>query len=185
VADCKKPKWKDVKSILVKKNKSELLTLVADLYSSNAENKSFINSRYAIGGKTLEPYKNIITESLYPDVCKNKPVRISTGKKAISNYFKATKDKFGKLELMVYFFETGNKFTLDYGDINENFYISLELMFENILSELKRQSADMQNSYHPRLESVISSARNIGWGYYDEISAMFNEYESELTLVDK
>ncbi len=81
----KKPTWKDVKSILVKKENTELLKLIADLYSSSAENKSFIHSRYAVGGKTLEPYRATITESLYPDVYKNKPIRLSVGKKAISD----------------------------------------------------------------------------------------------------
>ncbi|GBE00930.1 hypothetical protein BMS3Abin08_00354 [bacterium BMS3Abin08] len=165
--------------ILVDKEKSELLKLIADLYSHSAENKSFIHSRYSVGGQTLEPYRSIISESLYPDVYKKQPIRLSIGKKAISDYFKATKDKAGRLELMVRYLETGNKFTVEFGDIDEQFYSSLESMFERILAVLRKQSADVQEKYFSRLEDVVSSARNIGWGYYDYISDIFSEYESQ------
>jgi len=179
MADPKKPTWKDVKSILVEKEKSELLKLIADLYSFIAENKSFIHTRYSIGGQTLEPYRTIISESLYPDMYSNKPLRISVGKKAISDYFKATKNKAGHLELMVHYLETGNQFTVNCGDMDEQFYSSLESMFERILATLKKQSTDVQDKYFSRLKNVVSSARNIGWGYYDYISEIFSEYESE------
>ncbi len=179
MASSKKPNWQDVKAILVEKEKSELLKLIADLYSSNAENKSFINSRYAVGGQTLEPYRSIISESLYPDVYKNRPIKLSIGKKAISDYFKATKDTAGQLELMVHYLETGNQFTVDFGDIDEQFYSSLESMFERILAVLRKQSTDVQEKYFTRLENVVSSAKNIGWGYYDYISEIFGEYEAE------
>ena len=180
MASNKKPTWNDVKSILVKKEKSELLKLIADLYSSSTDNRSFIHSRYSVGGQTLEPYKSIISESLYPDVYNNKPIRLSRGKKAISDYFKATQDKEGQLELMIHYLETGNQFTLDLGDINEEFYSSLESMFERILDTLRVQSTDVQEKYFSRLENIVSSAKNIGWGYYDYISDIFSEYEIEL-----
>lgn len=53
----KKPPWKDVKSILIEKEKSELLKLIVDLYSSSAEKSSLLTLRSAVGGKILEPYR--------------------------------------------------------------------------------------------------------------------------------
>jgi hypothetical protein len=179
MASKKKPSWKDVKSILAEKEKPELLKLISDLYSSSSENKTFIHSRYSIGGQALEPYRSIISESLYPDVYKNKPIRLSIGKKAISDYFKASNDELGQLELMVHYLETGNQFTVDFGDIDEKFYSSLESMFERILSILRKQSTDVQEIYFSRLEDVVASAKIIGWGYYDYISDIFGEYEFE------
>ena len=52
-------------------------------------------------------------------------------------------------------------------------------MFERILSALKEQPTDVQEKYYSRLEDVVISARNIGWGYYDYIRALFDEYEIE------
>jgi hypothetical protein len=155
----KKPTWKDVKSILVEKEKSELLKLIADLYSSSAENRSFINARFSVGGQTLEPYRSIISESLYPDVYRNKPISLAKGKKAISDYFKAT---------------------ADFGDIDEQFYSSLELMFGNILDILRQKPTDIQKKYFTRLENVVSTAINIGWGYHDHISDILSQFEAEI-----
>ena len=108
---------------------------------------------------------------------KNKPVSLAAGKKAISDYFKASKDKAGQLELMVHYLESGNQFTVELGDINEQFYSSLESMFERIITVLQTQPTDVQVRYYSRLESVVSSARNIGWGYYDYISDLLGEFE--------
>ena len=179
MADKNKPTWNNIKSKLIEKDKSELLKLVSALYSLSSENRSFIHTKYSIGKKILEPYRSIISESLYPDVHKNKPVRLSVGRKAISDYFKATNDSTGKLELMVHYLEMGNQFTVDFGDIDEKFYSSLESMLERIVSSLREQSKETQDQYHPRLEKVVDSASNIGWGYYDYISDIFYEYEDE------
>jgi hypothetical protein len=175
----KKTTWKDVKAVLSEKDKAELLKLIADLYSSSSENRSFIQSRYSVGGESLEPYRSIISESLYPDVYKDRPIRLSVGKKAIADYFKATKDKAGQLELMVHYLECGNEFTVEFGDMDERFYASLESMFDRILKALRTEPTDVQAPYITRLESVVSSARNIGWGYYDYISDIFEEFVAE------
>ncbi|VFM99051.1 MAG: hypothetical protein BECKG1743D_GA0114223_103646 [Candidatus Kentron sp. G] len=180
MAEGKKPTWRDVKAILAQKEKPELLRLIADLYSSNAKNKTFIHARYALGKQPLEPYRNTISEAVYPDVYRNEPIRLSVGKKAISDYFKATKDKMGQIELMVHYLEMGNQFTVVYGDIDGPFYASLESMFGRIVAELRKQPLAVQEQYHTRLEDVVSAARNIGWGYYDYISDVLIDYESEL-----
>ena len=175
----KNPTWKDVKAVLAEKEKPELLKLIADLYSSSVDNRSFIHTRYSIGGKSLEPYRTIISESLYPDVYTNKQIRLSIGKRAISDYLKATKDKIGQLELMVHYLESGNQFTVDFGDIDERFYSSLESMFDRIIAALRKQPSNIQEQYLSRLEDVVVSARCIGWGYHDYISDVFGEYLSD------
>ena len=68
---------------------------------------------------------------------------------------------------MVHYLETGNQFTVEFGDIDEQFYSSLESMFGRILTELKKQPVDVQDKYFSRIEDVVFSTRNIGWGYYD------------------
>ncbi len=178
MAKDKAPKWASIKSILSGKKNTELLKLISDLYALSEENRRFVTSRYSVGFSNIQPYKKLISESLYPDVCENEPIKLAVGKKSISDYFKATKDKVGKLELMVYYLEVGNKFTLDYGDINESFYSSLESMLDKILSELQKQPKVINAQYLPRLRNVVESAKGMGWGYYDYISCELEDYES-------
>ena len=171
-----KKTWKDIKTTLLSKTDTEVMKLVKDLYALSEENKTFIHSRYNLGGDPLEPYKEIITEALYPDFNWNQPISLSTGRKAISDYYKSTKDKLGQIELMVHYLETGNQFTLDYGDIDEPFYASLERMFNRILNEIEKQPNNIQMKFLDRLQTVVISARDMGWGYYDYISEALIDY---------
>ena len=172
----KKTTWRDVKEVMSKKDKGELLKLVGDLYSLNKDNKVFIHSRFRIGKEQLEPYKKVISEAIYPDIYKNKSIKLSAGKKAISEYRKATKDTIGSIELMVHYLECGNQFTVNSGDIDEQFYSSLASMFKSILHALIKEPSEVQEHYFSRLERVVDSASDIGWGYYDYISDLLEEY---------
>ena len=172
----KQPSWTDVKSILVTKETAELLTLIKDLYGLNKNNKTFIETRYQVSKDVLERYKKIIADALYPDITKNKGVSLSAGRKAISDYKKAVNDPAGTIELMVHYLDMGNQFTLDYGDMYEEFYDSLVSMLELTLKLLITADASIQENYVPELQDIIHSARSMGWGYYDRMFELFIDY---------
>jgi len=172
----KKPSWSQVKAILAQQEPKEVLKLVGDLYRLSKDNRVFIESRFLTGEDALEHYKQVIADALYPDVYKNKPIRLSVGKKAISDYRKATGDDLGVLELMVHYLEQGNDFTAEYGDIDAQFYDSLCSMMDRILEMLTHQSSDVVDQYIPRLEQVVLRASGIGWGYHDYISGQWEEF---------
>ena len=172
--DNKKIAWNEVKKILSQKDSKELLHLVKDLYSLNQENKTFIQARYSLIDP-IKPYKEIIEQSLYPDPMSRKPISLSNGKKAISRYRKAVGDPKGVLELMVYYVECGNQLTVDYGDIDEQFYNSLESMFVEVLKILASSDEQTIDMYLPRLTTLVDKAEGIGWGYYDNMSEYLAE----------
>jgi len=96
--------------------------LVADLYRLSNENKTFLHTRFEVGDDPLGPYKQTIEKCMYPDVYGNSPIQVSKAKRAISSYSKALGDPIGEAELMTFFVECDNNFTLDFGDIDEAFY---------------------------------------------------------------
>ena len=146
---------------------------MADLYALNHENKNFIHARFSAGEDPLNSYKRIVENCLYPDVMENQPIGIAKAKKAISQYKKANGDQFGVVELMVSFVECGNKFTLDYGDIDEDFYYSLERMFGKAIIELKKLDEKAIEVFRPRLEQIVISSNGIGWGYHDTLADIY------------
>ncbi len=176
----KKPSWSQVKAILAQQEPKEVLKLVGDLYRLSKDNRVFIESRFLAGEDALEHYKQVIAQAVYPDIERGKPIRLSVGKKAISDYRKATGDDLGVLELMVHYLEQGNDFTAEYGDIDAQFYTSLESMLDQILELLTDQNMHVKNQYVPRLEQVVSRAKGIGWGYYDYISDRLEEFLAQL-----
>jgi hypothetical protein len=173
------PAWSSVKSALQNKTPLELLKIMADLYALNPQNKRFMAALISVNDEGIMPYKKIITQALYPDFSRNEDVQLAVGRKAIADYFKATKDKSGQLSLMLHFFETGNKCTLDYGDMYEGFYTSLEKMLDKILGMLKVLPEDVAAQYIPRIQASIFSVRGTGWGYYDYINQQFESFVQE------
>ncbi|MEK6742168.1 MAG: hypothetical protein AABZ15_01045 [Nitrospirota bacterium] len=167
--------WNDVKKALAGHGKTALLGLIADLYDYSAQNRNFLHARFSTGADPLKPYKKIIDDALFPDVMKNKPVRIADAKRAISDYKKAIGDQKGSLELMLFFVETGTAFTLDLGDMDENFYLALERMYKKAIDLLLTFDEDIVDAYYPRFEKLVSSSENIGWGYHDSLADIFYE----------
>ena len=93
----------------------------------------------------------------------------------IKTYEKATNDNEGTADLMIYYVECGNKFTLDYGDINEVFYEALIDMYEKAIKTVLKLSKTKQLPLRKRLKNIMESADGIGWGYYDELCHLYYE----------
>lgn len=77
---------------------------------------------------------------------------------------------------MVLYIKTGNQFTLDYGDMYEEFYNSLVTMFHSVLKLLVKEDPAIQEKLATELGDIVYSARNIGWGYYDDMADLLNDY---------
>jgi len=153
------------------KGKNELLTLIGDLYQLHDHNRSFIEARFRPSG-SLAAYKQRIDRALSPDLLDGEEVELGKGCRTISNYQKACGDTTGVLELMVYYVECGNGFTLAYGDINEEFYDSLLEMFARVIKQLIDADEQTVIDYLPRLYKIVEETKNIGWGYHDELGDM-------------
>jgi len=162
--------WKDIKTVLSQKSMPELLQLIRDLYALRPEVKDFIHARFLTSKANVAPHKKTIHQSLSPDVIHGEDLDLARGRKAIIDYKKATNDPVGTLELMVHYVECGNQFTVDYGDIDEEFYESLDAMFTQVVKTLQKSDETTVERFLPRLKAVVRQAEGIGWGYYDAIS---------------
>jgi hypothetical protein len=170
--------WSTLKSKLSKYNNIELLELIADLHSLSADNKRFIEAKVINNNDTIEKYRDIISKSINTDAPwkKSHQLSLKTAKKAISDYKKATGNIDGIIDLMIHYIECGTEFTCEFGDIDENFYYSLETMFSNVL-ELINKHKYCSEEITDRLNDIVESSGGIGWGYYDAIEEMWNEWQ--------
>lgn len=168
-----KTAWNDVKKAISGYDKAALVGLIADLYDFSDQNRNFLHARFSLGADPLKPYKKIIDDALFPDVMKNKPVRIADAKRAISDYTKAIGDQKGILELMLNFVEAGTAFTLDLGDMDESFYLALERMYKKAIKQLLTFDEYIIDAYYARFEKLVSSTKDIGWGYHDSLADIF------------
>jgi hypothetical protein len=170
----KKPTWIDVKKSLKDFDSSQFIELVKELYQLSNENKNFLHARFDGGSASLQNYKKIILDSLYEDVLDDN-FDFDKADNAIKTYAKAAKDNEGTADLMVYYVECGNKFTLDYGDIHEAFYDALIEMYEKAIKTVLKLPKNKQEPLRKRLKIIKESADGIGWGYYDDLCDLYHD----------
>jgi len=169
------PTWSDVKSKVVILDQKQLVQIVGELYRLSKENEEFLNVRFGVLDDPLAPFKKSIEESMYPDIYRDKPVQISKAKASIRRYSKASGDLTGEAELKTFFVECGNRYTLDYGDMYEEFYDAVNLMYREAINTILSLPQEQRGNFKERLRIIMESAKDIGWGYYDELREDYYE----------
>lgn len=174
------PTWRDVKSVVADWNEDQLRGLVHDLYRLNAGNAEFLHARLLAGSdaaQALEPFKKRIKHAVSPSEPWKRGVRLSEGRKAISDFKKANGNISNLLTLMVYYVQCGNDFTLEFGDIDEAFYDSLCSMVDQIKRLLIRENdVVLAAEFIPLLEMEFQRIDGqMGWGYPDEVGEQVSE----------
>ena len=170
-------KWSFIKAHFSLFQKNELINLLGELYQLNKENKYFISARCSeTCEEAIKPYRLLIKQLISPDIrYGDERIEKTKAKKAISDYWKASGDNNGKIDLMLYYVECGTEFTLTYGDIDESFYNSLSSMFSHAVNEIKKSPKnEALGDFIHRLRAIVNDAKNIGWGYGDDVSELFH-----------
>jgi hypothetical protein len=168
-----KQTWSAVKPAVAKLSNNELLSLVADLYRLSKQNQSFLHARYGDVGTAMEDCKKIIAECLYPDVQRDRPLQVAKAKKAVADFCKAVVDPGAHAELMLFFLEQGNAFTVEYGDIDAGFYETLLAMGHRAVQMISGLPKELHEPYKRRLAEIVRSSSGIGWGYHDELAQLY------------
>ena len=176
----KKQTWRDVNSVLQHWEEDRLIGLIQDLHKLSAANADFLNARLLgnDSAQSLEPYKKRIKQAISPAQPWKQDVQLREGRKAISDYKKASGDLRGGLSLMVCYIQCGNDFTLEFGDIDETFYNSLCSMLDQVKKQLiAGNDHTLAAEFIPLLEREFQRIDGqMGWGYPDE----FGEQVAEL-----
>jgi hypothetical protein len=172
----KKSAWAELKHQLTKFSQHELLALISELYSLSTDNKRFVEAKVINDDSIIEKYRAIINKNISTDTPwkKSQQLSLKTAKKAISDYKKATGNIIGTIDLMIEYVECGTDFTCAFGDIDENFYSSLELVFGESIKLMSKHGYN--DDFITRLSEVVNDANDIGWGYYDTINDMWQEW---------
>ena len=168
------PSWAGVKESITSLDTSKLIQLIASLYRLSKGNRDFLHARFSIGDDPIAPYKKVIEDCMFPDVFKNKPIQISTAKKAINEYSKAVGNAKGEAELMTYFVECGNQFTVEFGDIDEGFYDALLRMYTRAINKVLNLPEEEQHEFRERLKTIMMTSDRIGWGYHDGLCEQYH-----------
>ena len=75
---------------------------------------------------------------------------------------------------MIFYVETGVRYTNEFGDIHEQFYVSMENMFEQALKFIT--SNKLESKFQERCFQIVEDTANVGWGFHDQLSVIFENY---------
>jgi hypothetical protein len=145
-------------------DKKKLIELICDLYNKNKSVKEYLD--YYVNPneqETLKLYKARVREAFYP--IRGFNLKLAVGKKAISDFRKLKPSMDSLIDLMLYYVENGVEYTNEFGDIDEGFYSSLEIVFKNSLKLIDKGGLKAQ--YKSRVLEILQQSEEIGWGFPD------------------
>ncbi|MEO1610410.1 MAG: DUF6155 family protein [Pseudomonadota bacterium] len=164
--------WADVKASLQGFDRDDLQSLVKDLYAASKDNKAFLNARLNLGADQLQPYKDVISRWMKPDVTRNQLYSVAKAKKAITDYKKAIGTPSALAELSIFYCEEVFDF-LDFCSVDdEGYYTALMRMYAQAVKYVLQSETAEQAPFIDRLDELRSRARDIGWGVsydFDEL----------------
>lgn len=163
----------DIKKELIKLDKEKLVELVVDLYKKNKSVKELLDFYVNPNEKELFlKYKDKVYEAFYPK--RGDRFKLSDGKKAISDFKKLEASKELLSELMLFYAETGVKFTNEFGDIDEPFYNSIASVYSNALTLMNKES--ILDKFADRAKQIVEDTSGIGWGFHDELGDIYCQF---------
>jgi hypothetical protein len=166
----------DIKKELKKLDKDKLIDLVADLYKKNKSVKEFFDFYVNPNERELfEKYRDKVFEAFYPKRGFN--YKLKDGKQAISDFKKLGPSGDLLADLMLFYVETGVKFTNDFGDINESFYSSMESTYTATLKILRKEN--LLDKFSDRARKIVSDTKGIGWGFHDYLGVVHSDFYAD------
>lgn len=123
----------------------------------------------------MDDCKKTIAECLYPDALPDRPLQVAKAKKVVADFCKAVADPVPHADMMLFFVEQSNAFTVEYGDIDAGFYIALLTTARSAVQVIGRLPHEVQESFRERLAEIVRSSSGIGWGYHDELAHIHDD----------
>ena len=173
-----KPTWSDVKTKIADLDRAGLISLIQDMYAANKDTQIFLNSRFELGEDILQPYKEVISRWICPDVMRNQLISVAKAKKAITDYKKAVGKTEGLAELSVFYCEEVFVFFGYCGMDDEGYFDALVRMYAQALKYVRELPESKQRAYIDRLLDVCNESENVGWGVREDMVLLLAEYGS-------
>lgn len=164
---------REVKSELNKLDKEDLIKHISELYKKYKPVKEYFD--FYINPdekKLLEQYKDKVTEGFFPK--RGYQLKLSSSRKAINDFKKLGASPDSVADLLLHFVEQGVEFTNEYGDIDENFYTSVENTYSSALDLISKNG--LLDNFKTRAYEIVTDTEGIGWGFHDYLGDLYYQY---------
>jgi hypothetical protein len=161
--------WAALRKKLDAFDRAGLLALIHDLYDAHASNRRFLEARLLSSSASIEKYRRLVVDAVYPDPFSRRRVSVRDATATITEYRRSTGDVAGTVDLMLTFLEAGTEQAADLGYGDDSYFEALERKLDAIAKSWPDLSPNARGDAAKRLDCVRKRAQNIGWGYGDYV----------------
>lgn len=155
--------------------KEQVIDIMLELYDAKKEAKEYLEFYLSPNyDAELEKCKKLIRNEFFPARGCLKDPSFAKCRKVISDFRKLKPDPKDVADLMLFYIEQGCQFTIMFGDMWEQFYITMETNFEKALNFIFLNGLLL--NYYERIENLIYSVNNCGWGFSDSLMDIYHKY---------
>jgi len=167
----------ELKKRLSYKSNAELIEEISELYKKFPAVKEYYQSSiFGDDASILEKYKDIVNGEFLMRGNRFPKIRLSVARKAVTDFKKISSSTQSIADIMVTYVEAGVSCTVEFGDIDEPFYNSMESMYETALKYIVKEHLFAE--FNSRLSAIVHNTRNTGWGFHDQLSDLYGFYEA-------
>ena len=164
-----------LKKHLLSLTKEQITDIVLELYDARKEAKDYLEFYLAPDcNAELEKSKKAIRNEFFPTRGFSEKPSFAKCRKVISDFQKLKPDPTTVADLMLFYIEQGCEYTLEFGDMWEQFYTTLEGNFDKAMRFIFLNG--LLACYYERIEKLIDSVSDCGWGFYDTLQDIYSEY---------
>ncbi len=164
---------REVKSELNKQDKETLIKHISELYKKFKPVKEYFDFYLNPNEEEiLKKYKEMVREGFFPK--RGFALKLSISRKAINDFKKLGTSEESLVDLLLYYAECGVEFTNEYGDIDENFYTSIENTYDKALKIAEKER--VFEKFKNRAYSLVEETVDIGWGFHDYLSEVYYKH---------
>lgn len=153
----------------------QLIKELIGAYKHSADIREYYDQLLEPGAEDrfLTKYKRIVRDEFFPARGDGK-LRYSVATDAVRQFRKLRVSPMSIADLLLSYAENGVEFTMEYGDIDERFYSTIENKYEDALAYMKEN--DLLPSFKERAQKLVEDTDGIGWGFHDQLGDIFGEY---------
>lgn len=149
-------------------SKEECIQMIMSFYRFDKTAEQIINLQMvgdSYGNELLEKYKKRLYKIFNPSDIVRMGFSIDTAQQVLSEFADICVNDNGKWygDLALYFAECATDFTMDYGDIDENFYDVLGDAYHDAIVAASKDEK-LYKLWKDRLESILHDFAGFGWG---------------------
>ncbi|MAG13493.1 MAG: hypothetical protein CMN78_02735 [Spirochaetales bacterium] len=165
----------EIEFYLENKTKKELIAIVIKLYRLSKHNQELLHVEINPENENMakEKYKKIIKDEFFPERGDPK-LRYSIIRKAITDFKKICRKPENLADVMLCYIENGVDFAIEYGDIDEDYYIGIENIFADTLEYIFDNK--IENLLSKRCMEIMLNTGDTGFGFGHGMNDLYYAY---------